>query len=395
MNKCLFAILILSLFLTGCWDRRELNELAIMLAMGVEKIEKEYQIYAQVVVPSEVSMKGSSGSTKVTLFTARGETLYEAVRKMTKESPRKIYPGHLKMLVIGEKLAKEGIGESLDLLSRDWELRPDFYVVVTKDTSPSEILNVTTNLESIPANKMFNSLHMSEKAWSGTKSITLDELISDLISDGKQAVITGIELIGNPKIGSSKKNVEMISPAASIRYDHLAVFKGDKLVGWLTEEETIGYSYVTDSVKTTVRRIPCPEEGKATISVEKSHSDVKGYIRKGNPEVDINIKVEGNIGSVVCKIDLNDLGTIAELEKIFEKEMTDVINKTFATLQKKYKTDIFGFGEAIHRSNPKEWNKVKDHWAEEFSNVTMNVKVDLKIVSLGTENNSFFKKIKD
>lgn len=396
MNKCMFGILILSLFLTGCWDRRELNQLAIALAMGIEKIEEEYQVSAQVVVPSEMSMKGgSAGSTKVTLYTARGETVYEALRKMTKDSPRKIYPGHLQMLVISEELAKEGIGESLDFLSRDWELRPDFYVVVTRNTSPLEILNVTTTLESIPANKMFNSLNISEQAWAGTKSITLDELIADLISDGKEAVITGIQLIGNAKIGSSKKNVESVSPAALIQYDNLAVFKGEKLVGWLTEEETIGYSYVTNSVKTTVRPVSCPKEGKATIEVVQSNSDVKGYIRKGNPEVDINIEVEGNVGSVECKINLNELETINELEKAYEKEMIEIICKTFDTLQKQYKTDIFGFGEAIHRSNPKEWNKMKDNWDEEFSTLKLNVQVDLKILRTGTINNSFLEKIKD
>ena len=67
------------------------------------------------------------------------------------------------MLVIGEDLAKEGIGESLDLLSRDWELRSDFYVVIAKDMTAEEILNVTTTIESIPANKMFNTLKTSEK----------------------------------------------------------------------------------------------------------------------------------------------------------------------------------------------------------------------------------------
>lgn len=275
MKKFVFVILILSLFLTGCWDRRELNQLAIMLALGVEKIEEDYQVSAQVVVPAEMSMKGSTGNAKVVLYTARGETVYEAVRKMTKDSPRKIYPGHLRMLIIGENLAKEGIGESLDLLSRDWELRPDFYVVVTRDTSPAEILNVTTNLEDLPANKMFNSLNVSDVAWAGTKSSTLDELIDDLISDGKEAVITGIQLIGDPELGSSNKNVESISPKTSIRYDNIAVFKGDKLVGWLNEEETIGYSYVTNSVETTVRPINCPKEGKVSIEVVKSNSDIR------------------------------------------------------------------------------------------------------------------------
>ncbi len=395
MKQCMFGLLILSLFLTGCWDRRELNELAITLAIGIDKVEDEYQVTTQVVVPSEVSMKGSTGSTTVALFTASGETVYEAIRRMTKDSPRKIYPGHLRMLVIGEELAQEGIGKSLELLSRDWELRPDFYVVVAKDIPAKEILNVTTAIESIPANKMFNSLKMSEKAWAGTHSITLHELIADLTSDGKEAVLTGIQLIGNKEIGSSKQNVETISPAARIKYDNLAVFKEDKLVSWLTEKESRGYSDITNSVKTTVTPISCPKEGKATIEVIQSNSDVKGNINNGKPEVDINIKVEGNVGEVECKINLTKLGTIDELEKIYEKEVIEIINETLDTLQKQYKTDIFGFGEAIHRSNPKEWNKMKENWDEEFSNLTVNVKVDMKLHRTGTINNSLLEKIKD
>ena len=133
MKKCMFVLLILSVLLTGCWDRRELNELGITLALGIDKVEDEYQVTAQVVVPSEISTKSSTGRSPVTLFHANGETVYEALRKLTKNSPRKIYPGHLRMLVIGEDLAEEGIGESLEFLSRDWELRSDFYVVIAKD----------------------------------------------------------------------------------------------------------------------------------------------------------------------------------------------------------------------------------------------------------------------
>ena len=385
----MFVLLILSLFLTGCWDRRELNELAITLAIGIDKVEDEYQVTAQVVVPSEVSMKGNMGGTTVALYTASGETVYEAIRKMTKDTPRKVYPGHLRMLVIGEELAQEGISESLEFVARDWEFRSDFYVVVAKDIAAAEVLNVTTDIESIPANKMFNSLKMSEKAWAGTTGVTLDELIADLTSEGKGAVLTGIEVTGDPKIGSSKQNVETIAPTARIQYNNLAVFKEDKLVGWLTENESKGYSDITNSVKTTVNSISCPNEGKATIEVIKFNSDVKGNINKGKPEVDINIKVEGNVGAVECKINLTEVGTMDELEKIYEKEVKEIINETLNSLQKQYKTDIFGFGEAIHRSNPKEWNKIKANWDEEFSNLTVNVKVDMKLRRTGTLTSPF------
>lgn len=393
----MFILIILNFILTGCWDKRELNELAITLALGIDKVEgeDEYEVTAQVVVPSAVSMKDGTGGTAVTLFTENGETVYEALRRMTKVSPRKIYPGHLQMLIIGEELAKEGIGESLDLLARDWELRPDFYVVVAKDVTAREILNVTTDLESIPASKMFAGLKVSEKAWAGTTGVTLDELIVNLISDGKEAVLTGIQLTGNKQIGSTQQNIESISKPAQIQYANLAVFKEDRLMGWLTEQDSRGYSGITNTVKSTVTSISCPNEGKSTIEVTNFHSKVEGNIVHGKPEVNIHTKAEGKVGEVRCKIDLKNPETIQELEKNYEKEATRIINETIDVLQEEYQSDIFGFGEAIHRANPEEWNKIKENWDEEFSDLTVNVKVDMKIRLTGTVNSSFLEKLKD
>ncbi|MET3656419.1 Ger(x)C family spore germination protein [Sporosarcina psychrophila] len=395
MKKYTFVLLILSLVLTGCWDRRELNEIAITLALGIDKVDEEFQLTAQVVVPSEVSMKQSSGRSTVTLFQATGETIFEAFRKMTIDSPRKIYPGHLRMLVIGEELAKAGVGESLDLLSRDWELRSDFYVVVAKDKTAAEILNVTTPIESIPANKMFNTLKTSEENWAVTKGVTLDELLGDLITDGKDAVLTGIQVFGNQEVGSSKQNVESITPAAQIQYDYLAVFRKDKLVGWLNESESKGYNYIIDSVKSTVASIPCPEKGKVSIEVIHSKSEMKGKINKGKPEVNVTIEVEGDVGAVECHIDLTETKSIDALEKSYEKELKEIVRQTIETLQKQYKSDIFGFGQAIHRSNPKTWKKIKNQWDEEFTELTVNVEVDMKIRDTGTVSNSFLQKLEE
>lgn len=388
----MFVLLILSLFLTGCWDRRELNELGITLAIGIDKVEDEYQVTAQVVVPSEISAKTSTGRSPVTLFQANGETVYEALRKITKNSPRKIYPGHLRTLVLGEDLAEEGIAESLDFLSRDWELRSDFFVVIAKDMTAGEVLNVTTTIENIPANHMFNTLKTSEVFWAATNGFLLDELIANLTIDGKEAVLTGI-LVTGEKMGSSKQNVESITPSAQIKYDELAVFKKDKLVGWLTERQSRGYNGIVNEVQNTVTAISCPDEGKATLEIIQFDSKIKGKINKGKPEVDVNIKVKGNVGEVECQINLNDQETIVKLEKNTENKMEEIFNMTIETIQKQFKSDIFGFGEAIHRSNPKEWKKIKKQWDEEFPEMTANVKVDVKIVHTGTEGNSFLDEI--
>src|SRR4051794_14201842 len=122
--------------LTGCWDKRELNELAISVALGIDKVDGQYQVTAQVVQPGEVAAKkgGNGGSAPVTMYQEKGVTTFEAIRKMTTISPRKIYAAHLRIVVFSEELAREGIGEALDLLSRDYELRTDYYLLVAKGT---------------------------------------------------------------------------------------------------------------------------------------------------------------------------------------------------------------------------------------------------------------------
>lgn len=44
-------------FVTGCWNRRELNELAIAVGMGIDKSGDQYEVSVQVVEPSEVAGK--------------------------------------------------------------------------------------------------------------------------------------------------------------------------------------------------------------------------------------------------------------------------------------------------------------------------------------------------
>ena len=391
MIKRITILLILCVFLSGCWNRRELNELAITMALGIDKDDDGFLVSAQAVVPTEVSMNAGKGGSPVTLFQAKGETVHEAIRKMTKKSSRKIYPGHLRMLVLSEELAEDGIGKPLDIISRDWEMRADFYVVIAEDITAHEVLNIQTPLEAIPASKMFHTLRVAEKNWASTTGITLDELIVDIESMGKEAVVTGIQVHGKAKDGASKQNVETITPSTELIYDNLSVFKKDKLVGWLTEDESKAYNGITNKVKNTVSTISCPTDGKADIEVLRYDTDVKGNVINGSPEVNLDIKIEANISALECQFDINKIESIDILEKIFEKEIKETVNNTIEVVQEKYESDIFGFGNSIHRSNPKEWEKLKENWDEEFSEMEVKTRVSVKIRNIGTETDSIQK----
>jgi spore germination protein KC len=297
--------------------------------------------------------------------------------------------------VIGEELAKEGIGEALDYLSRDHEHRSDFFIVVAKGTSAANVLKILTPLEKIPANKLFSSLETSEKAWAPTASVQLDELISDITSKGKQPVLTGLQVIGDQKVGERKENVEEIETPTQLQYTGLGVFQNDKLIGWLNEEESKAYNYILNNVKSTVGNVACPNGGSLTMEVIRSKSDVKGKVKNGSPQINLNINIEANVGSVQCQIDLMKEKTIVELEKRAEQRVKSIVQQGINTVQEDYQVDIFGFGEEIHRTDPKAWKEIENNWDQEFVDLPVNVKADVKIRRVGTVGQSHLEEVKE
>lgn len=390
-------LIILSTLLTGCWSRQELNELAITLAVGVDKYDDQYKVTAQIVNPGEVASNKSGGNSPISTYTSYGDTVHTAIRSMTTKSPRKIYAAHLRLFVIGEELAKEeGIGKVLDLISRDPEVRTDFFIIVTKDTKAEQVLKILSiPLEKIPANKIFESLRTSEKAWAATSTITLDELITDLISDGKNPLITGLQINGNPKSAETMDDLRRTSSPTVLNFVGLAAFKKDKLVGWLNEKESKGANYIRDKVNDTIIEVKCPNEGLIGIKLIRSKADVTSSVKDQKPMVTVSVEGESVISDVECTdINLTKNTTIRDLEKRVEEEIKGEIE---AAIEKahEYKTDIFGFGEVVHEENPKYWRGNKKNWDEEFVNLPVNLNVDIKIRRIGTVGNSFLRELKE
>lgn len=386
MTKLKLVLWLISVFIlmtvTGCWNRIELNELAVSVAMGIDKKGNQFLISHQVVNPGAIASKGGASSTDapITLFQETGSTIQEAVRKLTTKSTRKIYASQLRILIIGEELAREGLGEVLDHISRDHSFRKDFFVVVARGTNAENILKIYTPLERIPAIKMQGTLETSSEAWGPTVAVKMDQFMSDLISKGKEAVVTGIGVTGSQEKGKTKENVEQIEPMAMLQFNGIALFKKDKLVGWLDEDESKGYNYTQGEIKSTTVAFSCPQ-GEKDISVELLRTQENTRFKEKNekPQIDVNIRVEGNVAEAQCDIDLSKTEGINNLEKLTEQDIKQSIEAALKAAQKNYQSDIFGFGDVINRNDPKYWNEVKADWDKEFQDLQVNVKVKADI----------------
>ncbi|MBT2700844.1 Ger(x)C family spore germination protein [Bacillus sp. ISL-40] len=378
--------------LTGCWNRVELNELAVTVAMGLDKKGNQILLSHQIVNPGAIAAKGGAASsdTPVTLFHETGNSLQEAGRRLTTSSTRKVYTGQLQMLIISEELAKEGLSDILDHISRDHQYRRDFFVVIARGTKAENILKVYTLIDRIPARKMNRSLENSSDAWGVAGTDRMDQFMSDIIDNGKEAVLTGIKVRGKRTLGETMENGQQIDPGADLEYNGLAVFKNDRLVGWLNEEASKGYNYTQGEISSTSVVFPCPQ-GKKKMTVEVLRTQEETQFKKinGIPKIDVKISLEGNVADAQCDIDLSKPETITQLEKLTEKDIERTIAAALKAAQKKYKSDIFGFGDVINRTNPKYWEKLKKDWDQEFPDLQVNVEVKADIRGVFLTKKSF------
>lgn len=374
--------------LPGCWSKKELNELAVVMALGVDLQEDGgYVVSAQVMNPSEVGSQqsGSSGNSPAVTYSAVGKTIPDALQRMLNVTPRMLYLSHMRVLVFGEEMARQGISDVLDYISRNHELRTDFYLLVAKGMDAAEILQVVTPFEHIPSNSLYSSILISNKEWAAMGKITLQQFITELDQSGSNPIMSGVELHGDPKTGNKLNNVKKIKPDTMLENAGLAVFVKDRLVGWVGEAGSKATNYVLNEVEMTSGYVPCPGGGIIGVEITSARSKLEVHLDKEErPQFVVRLKAEANLDAAQCSADLSKVESIEQISRNLEHKLTSLLEGGIHEVQQKYGADIFGFGEALHRKYPKVWEKYRERWEDSFRSMKVQVYADAEIRRIGS-----------
>lgn len=114
-----FVSVLSCVVLSGCWDRIEINDMAIVMATGVDYENDKVHLTAQIFVPRKAgggdSTGGSGSPSGVTLIrTAEGQNIAEALNRLQRKVPRNMFWGHCEVIVINEDAGKHGLREYID-----------------------------------------------------------------------------------------------------------------------------------------------------------------------------------------------------------------------------------------------------------------------------------------
>ena len=369
-------IIILSIFLlTGCYDYQELNDIALLTATEINKVDNEYIINAQVINPQ--SKDTVNVQAPFIIYEGKGKTIQEAYRHIKLQSSRFLYPNHLQLLIINENLAKEDISQIVDYYLRIPHVRAEFNIIIGKTEN---ILNITTPIDDISSTSIVDTMETNNKYLGTANLITFNEFANMNIDKHLEIVLPSIETVDYNKQANTTENTEKTKIESMYKLSDLAVFKDSKLLGYLTEDESITYNVIKEKTPTTLVTYECEKNKYMTVEM----TEIKPNISTKNKKINIKLEMSGNINETMCTIDLTKEKNITKLQKELENYLTKEIEKNINNIKKKYNSDIFGFLDLIYKTDYNTYKKINDNWyKDEYKNIKINVSTKIQIIGKG------------
>lgn len=364
----IIMIIILVPSITGCSKtKQEINNLSVILAIGFDLTpEGKYLFSAQILNTQKQNYRAKKAPSNVVVFSSEGNSPYDAMNHMSTSLGKNLFLGHSSYVIVGSRLAENGISLVLDSTLRSPDSRPNRPLFVTKGNALDIVKAVTTD-EKIPANVIDNILKFQIDKGYVPLTSRLD--FANALESKTAAPIAGMINL--------EKN---INAENTFKVSGTAVFKEDKLIGYLDKKETRGMQWINSKVKAGNLVVQTKNIGTIGFDILDSKAAIKPIIKNNNVTMQINIKEKSNIIEMTENIDpMKNPDTLKKLSQLQNKAIKGEIELTLNTAQKKLKADIFDFGSKIYRDNPKFWNAIKGNWQNIFPNLKVEVNVDSSI----------------
>jgi len=390
--------------LTGCFDRKELDDMAYPIALGFDKGQtNELRMTLQLAVPVNIAGGESGGDVdkSVIVVTVDTPTIYSGLNMLNSFVSKQIHLAHIKAIIFSEELAKEGISKYLHAMIRNKGFRPNAHVIVSRGSAEEFIGAVKPKLETNPAkyyeqllsgykytgfttdSQLISFYHESESAaiqpvavladvsrYKSTEEFDLKQ--STYMEKGRKQPLEGDFKAGDlPKTGELK--IEVMG---------LAIFNGGQMIGELDGQETTYHLMVEGKFNSTFLTMPDPIKSDEFIILDVRRSRMtkkKVEMVNGKPKLHAKVSLESDILSIQSGINYESMDNIGKLESAVEQFIKKGINRYLNKSINECGTDTIGFGKALKGKflTWKEWEEFD--WLSKYKESTFDVEVDVKI----------------
>ncbi|MBW9171254.1 Ger(x)C family spore germination protein [Clostridium estertheticum] len=363
----IFIIIICPIILCGCWNYREIDTLAIVAGMALDKdiVTNKYILTTEVIT---TQAQGVSSIISSQIFTTEGDSVFSAVRDAIEKTGLRLFWSDSKVVIISDSIAREGIIPAIDWTNRSNFVRPDMWLLVAKGNTASEILKTKVKINEVTSFHLDDTMN-SWKVLSKFTNSMVWSFIDELSSPGKSEAVTTVE---------NKPNDGNILPIV----EGCAIFKSDKLVGYINGNETLYMLMIKNKIKQGLITLINVSGSNANVTLELNDNRTKltPIYNNGSISMIIDVYPILSIHEIQGTKDFMKEENLGILQSEAEKKIGSQIQALISKLQKDYDSDVLGFGEKFNEEKPKVSKDFTKNGKDIFKNMktTVNVHVQIK-----------------
>lgn len=388
----------IGILLAGCNGAKESEEVAYIVAIGIDKAEQEGMIKVtyQIARPNVEGNKGGSDQ-DILLLTNTAVTIAESLNLLNSTMALVPSMSHIKVLIVGEELARQGLADMWGSLKRYREYRGSMFVLVARGTAKAFLdenkpvfnISISKYYETMLGSGMeagyylrtsFHQFYIRLKSQSAQSYATLVG-VSPSLGEGKIAT----KKVPGGKIDGYVAGGIPLEGGNPVAFAGTAIFSGDKMVGTLSTTETRMLGMLLGKYNHGFFTVVDPLDGKYFLNVILrlgSAPDIKVVLADGHPVITVKIMLEAEISNLPSGINYEQNSYLGLLEEqvntVCQQEMLNMIRHT-----QELDSDVVGFGYYIRPLFNTYQEYLNYNWCEKYKQAEVNVTINTQVRRTG------------
>lgn len=337
------------LFLTGCWDLKDIQDISYVSSIGIDYVDQEYVVYVQMLDLSTVAKaEGGKSQQEVAIWigTGRGETMPAAFTDLYRSSHLRIYFGQMDSLVVHENILKSGkVFAVHDMINRYYEMRYTPWVFGTKENL-EELFNVQPLFNLSQAMTLLHQPNEIYRQYSLIHPITVRELITDMFEPARTVMLPSLSLDEHSWIKGDQHH-------GTYTIDGIFLFSKQEYLGWLSAEEIPGIPWVIPETSRNLLQVNSGDVFQASMFLESPKIEIKHRHENGKPVFDYKVKLKGYANENPAQLSERELEQRAAEE--VEKQIREVYEQGM-----NMNADLLGLYDFLYRRHLQEFKKLQE-----------------------------------
>lgn len=366
--KKLIIVIAFTFILSGCAEQKILENISLTTLVGYE-LEDGGELTSTAVI-RQINQDLES---RVEIQSASAITSKWARTKIDLKTSKITGSGQLRVVLFGEKLAKEGLDHNLHILKMNAEVSNAIYLAV-----------VEGDIKELLEYKYKNITDIGQHIYQLIKqNIEHHHALSSTLHEVNRDKYSLVKSYALPVIKKEGENIIITG---------MALFKDSKIVGQITADDTMYIMMIRERTHNGTLQLELPDsalDGLADkpfdqLAIALDTIDSKPILKLVDPSVpefDLTIKLECRLREINADIIVDTPEKIKKVEEEINQKIESELTRIIKYSQE-VNSDIFNFGERF-RARVRNVIVDKEKWYELYPQMKVNIKVESQIVRDG------------